>query len=84
MGEGHITKRTPQRLSPAESEKAPRIARIAALAEETFGDREKAAAWLRRETKPLDGRKPLDLLDTEIGGQAVEDLLHRIAHGFAA
>lgn len=73
-----------ERLSPAESEKALRFARVVAMAEETFGNKEKAHAWLRRETKPLDNRKPLDLLDTEVGGRAVENLLNRIDHGFAA
>ncbi|SOD99675.1 antitoxin Xre/MbcA/ParS toxin-binding domain-containing protein [Caenispirillum bisanense] len=71
-------------LTPAESERALRVAMIAALAEDTFGTAEKAHRWLRRPLARFDGRTPLDMLDTEIGGRAVEDLLHAIGHGLLA
>ena len=57
---------------------------IRKFAEETFGDPTKAAAWLKRPTRALDGKAPLDLLDTEIGAGKVEQLLTRIAYGIAA
>jgi len=71
-------------LSSEETERALRVARIAALSEETFGDRDVADRWLRRPTRALGGRAPLDLVVTEPGGELVEDLLMRIAHGMAA
>lgn len=71
-------------LSKVESERVVRVARTVALAEETFANRDKAHAWLRRPNPLLEGRPPLDLLDNEIGGRIVEELLHRIAHGIAA
>ena len=57
---------------------------LLALAEETFGSRDKAATWLRRPTRPLAGKRPLDLLDTDAGARQVEELLGRIAHGIGA
>jgi putative toxin-antitoxin system antitoxin component (TIGR02293 family) len=71
-------------LNQVESERALRVALITALAEDTFDDKAKADAWLRRPTRALDGRRPIDLLDSEVGGRLVEDLLYRIAHGIAA
>jgi putative toxin-antitoxin system antitoxin component (TIGR02293 family) len=73
-----------QPLSQAESERAVRVASIIALAEDTFADRDAARAWLRRPTTVLSGRRPIDLLATELGGHLVEQLLYRIAHGIAA
>ena len=71
-------------LTPEQSDRLVRVARVLAAAEETFGNRDKAGAWLRRPTTALAGERPLDLLDTEEGARAVEFLLGRIAHGIAA
>lgn len=72
------------RLTAGQSDRLLRVARSLALAEETFANRDKAHAWLRRPTRPLAGERPLDLLDTEEGARVVEQLLGRIAHGIAA
>jgi len=71
-------------LSPEQSDRLVRVARVIALAEETFGDRAKAHKWLRRPTTPLNDEAPLNLLDTEPGARMVENLLGRISHGIAA
>ena len=71
-------------LTPEQSDRLVRVARVIAAAEETFGNREKAAMWLRRQTTVLGGESPLDLLDTDEGAREVETLLGRIAHGIAA
>ena len=71
-------------LTADQSDRLVRVARVLATAEETFGDRAKAADWLRRHTAALAGEPPLDLLDTEQGARLVEALLGRIAHGLAA
>lgn len=73
-----------QRLSPEESDRVLRIARIWEAARQVFGSPEKAQTWLRRESRLLGGERPLDLLDTEVGGRQVEDALDRLAHGLAA
>jgi putative toxin-antitoxin system antitoxin component (TIGR02293 family) len=71
-------------LTPEQSDRLVRVARVLAAAEETFGSREKAGAWLRRPTQALAGEAPLHLLDTDEGARAVETLLGRVGHGIAA
>jgi putative toxin-antitoxin system antitoxin component (TIGR02293 family) len=61
-----------------------RVAGVIASAEETFGSRENARAWLRRPPAALADESPLDLLDTDEGAREVETLLGQIAHGIAA
>ena len=71
-------------LTAEQSDRLVRVARMLAMAEETFGRRDKAAAWLRRPTTALAGEQPLALLDTDEGAREVETLLGRINHGIAA
>jgi len=71
-------------LTPEQSGRLVRVARVIAAAEETFGGREKAGTWLRRPTSALAGESPLEWLDTDEGARQVEILLGRIAHGIAA
>jgi putative toxin-antitoxin system antitoxin component (TIGR02293 family) len=71
-------------LTPEQSDRVIRVARIFAEALETFGSREKALTWMRRACSVLGGKAPVDLLDTEEGARMVESLLGRIAHGLAA
>ena len=71
-------------LTPEQSDRLMRVARVLAAAEETFGSREKAGTWLRRPTTTLAGERPLELLDTDEGAREVETVLGRIAHGIAA
>jgi len=51
----------------------------------TFGanidDDDKARRWLKRPNRSLGGRTPFDLIDTEPGARAVENILGRIAYG---
>lgn len=71
-------------LTPEQSDRLVRVARLLAAAEETFGSQERAGGWLRRPTTVLAGERPLDLLDTDEGTREVETLLGRIDHGIAA
>jgi putative toxin-antitoxin system antitoxin component (TIGR02293 family) len=70
-------------LTPVNSERLLRVARVTAKARETFG-RERADIWMERATTALGGQPPMALLATEAGAGAVELLLARIDHGFAA
>jgi putative toxin-antitoxin system antitoxin component (TIGR02293 family) len=70
-----------KRLSAEESDRLVRLARIAALAEEVLGSREKAARWLASENRALGGRTPLSDLDTDLGAEEVEAVLQHLAHG---
>jgi putative toxin-antitoxin system antitoxin component (TIGR02293 family) len=68
-------------LSPEEADKALRLARIGAEADRVFGDPAKAARWLRKRTSALNMRAPIDLLESETGAYAVDELLGQIDHG---
>ena len=72
------------RLTPTESDRAARVARAVAFAEETLGSPGKARAWLRRPNRGLGGAKPLDLLTTDQGARTVEAVLDRLAYGVYA
>lgn len=68
-------------LSPEESDRALRVARVAAQAEEILGGREEAVQWLRTANRTLGGRKPLELVRTDAGAELVVDVLGRLEHG---
>ncbi len=68
-------------LTPAESDRTVRIARVYAHAMEMIGDENKAIEWLGTPNRALGGARPLDQLDTDLGARAVEDILGRIAYG---
>lgn len=69
------------RLSPDESDRLARLARILARAEEVLGAGDKARRWLGTPSFALGGLKPLVLLDSDAGALAVEQLLGQIEHG---
>jgi putative toxin-antitoxin system antitoxin component (TIGR02293 family) len=69
------------KLSPDESDRTMRAARVFALAKDTLGSSEKAARWLRKPNLALAGEVPLDLLDTDTGRHSVETILRRIEYG---
>ena len=74
-------RRKERKLSAEESDRLVRLARIAALAEDILGGREKAARWLSGGNRALGGRTPLSELDTDLGAEEVEAVLQRLAHG---
>jgi putative toxin-antitoxin system antitoxin component (TIGR02293 family) len=71
-------------LSRDESDRAVRLARTTALAEQVFGDAERTWRWLRAPKRQFRGRSPLQLLATEAGARLVEELLYRVDEGMAA
>ena len=68
-------------LTPSESDRIVRMARVYAAAIGFIGDEENAVGWMRTPNRALGGEKPLDLLDTDTGARMVEDVLGRIAYG---
>ena len=68
-------------LSVDESDKALRMARVLALAEEVFSDCEKALAWMRKAKKRFGGQTPMHLLKTEAGARLVEQMLIQVDEG---
>lgn len=68
-------------LTPAESDRTVRMARVYANAVEMIGDEGRAILWLTTPNRALGGERPLDQLDTDVGARLVEDILGRIAYG---
>jgi putative toxin-antitoxin system antitoxin component (TIGR02293 family) len=70
-----------QPLSPEQSDRLARMVRAADRAEEALGDRGKAARWLRQRNRALNQKRPIDLLESDVGARMVERALGRIEHG---
>lgn len=68
-------------LTADESDRLMRVARIAALAEETLGNSARAGRWLHEPNVALGSVPPIRWLDTDLGAREVEELLIRIGHG---
>jgi putative toxin-antitoxin system antitoxin component (TIGR02293 family) len=67
-------------LSPEESERLERVARLSALAEYVWESRDAAQQWLTTPLPLLDGEAPLDLAATDLGARRVEDVLWKLEH----
>jgi putative toxin-antitoxin system antitoxin component (TIGR02293 family) len=73
-----------QPLSQEESDKAVRVARITAKAEQVFGEPERAWRWLREPKRRFDGKAPMEMIATDAGGRLVEEMIGQIEHGMLA
>lgn len=71
-------------LTVSENDGALRVVRIMELAEQVFGEREKAQRWLRKPNRGMGGIVPVDLLQSESGAVLVEQALQQIDHGIYA
>ena len=69
------------RLTPAESERTERLARVVAGAEEVWGNQEDAREWLRRPHPELGDKTPVERAMTELGAREVEELLNKMFYG---
>ena len=69
------------RLSPEESDRTMRLARVMAHAIDVFGDDKRAAHWMNSSNLVMQGETPLNLLDTDAGAQWVDTILGRIDYG---
>lgn len=71
-------------LTQDESDRAVRVARAVSLAEEVFGESDRALRWMRKPKHRFQGRSPMELLVTEAGARLVEELLYQVDHGMVA
>jgi putative toxin-antitoxin system antitoxin component (TIGR02293 family) len=71
-------------LTPEESAKTERLARVFATARYIWGSEDDARAFLNAPHAMLQGRTPLEVSLTEIGARRVEELLWRLHYGIAA
>ena len=67
------------RLTVEESDRVARVARVIALAERIFANREKAHLWLHKNLASLGDRRPMDVIRTASGTRLVEDILAKVA-----
>ena len=79
-----LRKRKSRVLSADEAEKSLRVARVFSFATEVLGSEEKARQWLNDQIPALGGKRPLDLLDTDVGAHEVTNLLGGIKWGMYA
>ncbi|SAL86820.1 antitoxin [Caballeronia choica] len=77
-------KRRRDRLSPDESEKTERLARIVATAQYVWDSEDDAREFLNAPHPMLEGRSPLDVALTELGARRVEELLWTLFYGLPA
>ncbi|MBL1264639.1 antitoxin Xre-like helix-turn-helix domain-containing protein [Methylomicrobium sp. RS1] len=77
-------KRRRDRLSPEESERAERLARVYATAHYVWVSDDEARAFLHTSHPMLEGRTPLEVSMTELGARRVEELLWKLFYGIAA
>ncbi len=79
-----LRKRKSRILSPDEAEKSLRVTRVFVAAIEVLGSEEEARQWLGEAVMALGGKRPVDLLDTDVGAQEVGNLLNCIKWGVYA
>ncbi len=79
-----LRKRKSRLLSAEEAEKSLRAARVFTFATEVLGTEEKARLWLNDQIPALGGKRPIDLLDTDVGAHQVTNLLGGIKWGMYA
>ncbi len=63
------------------TEKVLRAARVMKKARTIFSDDPSVVTWLNTESPALNGVKPIDLLDTDVGAAEVEGLILGLAYG---
>ena len=71
-------------LSIDQSNRTWKFAEILGRTTEIFGSKQDAEAWMNSPAIGLDQRRPIDLLATAVGVEAVEDYLTRIEYGVYA
>lgn len=76
-----LRRKDQKRLSPVESDRLYRLARVLAHANRVFEDPDESAEWIQTPNAALGKQQPLTLLDTDIGVQQVDQVLGRIEHG---
>ncbi|WP_297768947.1 antitoxin Xre/MbcA/ParS toxin-binding domain-containing protein [uncultured Roseovarius sp.] len=80
----HKARNAPQLLSVEQSNRTWRFAEIFAHAIDVMGSEDAAEAWMNKPAIGLSNRKPVDLLATSAGVEAVEEYLTRLEYGVYA
>ena len=72
------------RLNPLQSEQALKITELVAHANNYFGDHDVALKWLKTPNNAFSKKRPIELLDTSAGIEAVSDKINALAYGMTA
>lgn len=73
--------KNPEPLTSEQSSRTWRFAETLTKAEDVLGDPEEAQRWLNTPAMGLEGRKPIDLITTQVGYEIVDDFLTRMDYG---
>ena len=73
-----------EKLTPEESDRFLRAAKLYSLAVEVFGDSEKAMQWLLKARNAFDGHNAMEFMQSETGGEIVEEQLCQLDAGYFA
>lgn len=76
-----VRRRAEGRLTPEESERVYRFARLLNRAEQVLGGLDAARRWFKSTHPALPGRTPLQFATSELGAHEVEQLLGRLEQG---
>ncbi|GHA88345.1 type II RES/Xre toxin-antitoxin system antitoxin [Modicisalibacter luteus] len=72
-------------FKPAEGDRLYRFAEVYKSAVDLFeGDRARARRWLLTPVRGLGGRRPVEMVATTAGSEAILDLIGRLEHGVFA
>ena len=77
-------RRNEGRFSPEESDRLCRFARVFAHALDVFEEAETASRWFSSPIEALGKEHPIELVQTDVGAQQVDEVLGRIEHGIAS
>lgn len=72
------------RLNPLQSEQALKITELVAFADDYFGDHDVTLKWLNTPSNAFSKKRPIELLDTSTGIEAVLDKINLLAYGMTA
>ncbi|MGX9961787.1 antitoxin Xre/MbcA/ParS toxin-binding domain-containing protein [Roseomonas sp. F4] len=75
--------RRAQNLSPQESERTERVARLFVHARRALGTEAEARAFMTAPHPALEGRSPVDAARTDLGTRRVEEVLNALEYGLA-
>lgn len=75
--------RREEQLSPQESERTERVARLLVHARRALGSKVEAREFMTTPHPQLDGRSPLEAARTDLGARRVEQILNALEYGLA-
>lgn len=75
--------RRKSRLSPQESERTERVARLFVHARRALGTEAEAREFMTTPHPELDGRRPIDAARTDLGTRRAEQVLNALEYGLA-